>query len=149
MAEKSIKTTDKKMSLAQFVVQRREQLNLSQEILADNSGLDIEQIISIEQGYELFLPTTIRQKLAKGLKIDNKEIKKYEKNVDFSLAKKDKMEEIRELILLNSVNPNFKINCPNCGAQLVTRIAKLYDLEDNLILRPKARCTKCPFQLTD
>ena len=39
--------------------------------------------------------------------------------------------------------------CPNCGEKLITGIAKLYDLEDNLILRPKARCSKCPFQLTD
>ena len=59
------------------------------------------------------------------------------------------MEEIRELILMNSSNPNYEIFCPNCGAKLITRIAKLYDLEDNLILHPKARCTKCPFQLTD
>ena len=138
-----------KISLAQFVVQRREKLNLTQSQLAQNSGLELEQILSIEQGYELFLPTTIRQKLAKGLKLDNKDIKRFEKSTDFNLAKKDKMDEIRELILLNSSNPDFEIKCPLCGEKLITRIAKLYDLEDNLVLRPKARCSKCPFQLTD
>ena len=138
-----------KMSLAQFVIERREKLNLSQIQLANSSGLELEEIVSIEQGYELFLPTTIRQKLAKGLKIENKEIKKYEKRTDFSLCKKDKMDEIRELILLNSSNPDFEIKCPLCGEKLITRIARLYDLEDNLVLRPKARCSKCPFQLTD
>lgn len=138
-----------KMSLAQFVADRREKLDLSQAELANNCGLEEEQIQSIEKGYESFLPTTIRQKLAKGLRVENKEIKKYEKSADFSLAKKDKMDEIRELILLNSTNPNFEIKCPICGEKLVTRIAKLYDLEDNLVLRPKARCSKCPFQLTD
>ncbi len=138
-----------KTSLAQFVAERREKLNLSQFELAQNSGLEEEQIQSIEKGYELFLPTTIRQKLAKGLKVENKEIKKYEKSTDFSLTKKDKMDEIRELILLNSTNPDFEIKCPVCGEKLITRIAKLYDLEDNLVLRPKARCSKCPFQLTD
>ena len=137
------------MSLAQFVIERREKLNLSQIQLANSSGLELEEIVSIEQGYELFLPTTIRQKLAKGLKIENKEIKKYEKRTDFSLCKKDKMDEIRELILLNSSNPDFEIKCPLCGEKLITRIARLYDLEDNLVLRPKARCSKCPFQLTD
>ena len=80
---------------------------------------------------------------------ENKEIKLYEASADFNLAKKSKMEEIRELILMNSSNPNYEIFCPNCGSKLITRIAKLYDLEDNLILHPKARCTKCPFQLTD
>jgi predicted RNA-binding Zn-ribbon protein involved in translation (DUF1610 family) len=59
------------------------------------------------------------------------------------------MDSIKEAILLNSQNPNFIINCPLCGEKLITRIAKLYDLEDNLVLRPKARCSKCPFQLTD
>ena len=53
-----------KTSLAQFIVQKREKLNLSQSQLAEISGLSLEQILSIEQGYETFLPTTIRQTLA-------------------------------------------------------------------------------------
>jgi transcriptional regulator with XRE-family HTH domain len=137
------------ISLAQYVVQKREKLNLTQSQLADSCGLKIDEILSIEQGYETFLPTTIRQKLAKGLKVENKEIKHFEKNVNYNLVKKNKMDEIRELILLNSNNPNFEIRCPLCNEKLITRIAKLYDLEDNLVLRPKARCPKCPFQLVD
>lgn len=137
------------ISLGQFVAQKREQMGLSQEDLAFKSSLSLEQVQAIEQGLELFLASTIRQKLAKGLKIDNKEIKQYEIKTDFSIAKNSQMDSIREMILLNSQNPNFEINCPLCGEKLITRIAKLYDLEDNLILRPKARCSKCPFQLTD
>ena len=136
-------------SLAQFVSSKREEQGLSQEDLSQKSSLTLEQIQSIEQGLDLFLPSTIRQKLAKGLKIDNKEIKRYEIKTDFSLAKNTTMEAIREEILLNSQNPNHIISCPLCGEKLITRIAKLYDLEDNLVLRPKARCSKCPFQLTD
>ncbi len=139
----------KQKSLAQFVAEKREKLNLSQIELAQNSGLELEQIQSIEQGYELFLSTTIRQKLAKGLKTENKEIKRHEIKIDLNLVKNNTMDEIREQILLNSTNPNFEIKCPKCGEKLITRIAKLYDLEDNLVLRPKARCSKCPFQLTD
>jgi len=139
----------KDCSLAQFVATRREELGLSQNALAQVCALPLDEIISIEQGYELFLSATFRQKLAKGLKIENKELKLYEIKEDFALSKKSKMDEIRELILMNSSNPDFEIYCPNCGARLVTRIAKLYSLEDELILRPKARCTKCPFQLTD
>ena len=63
------------ISLGQFISLKRETLGLSQEELAKNSSLTLEQIQSIEQGLDLFLPSTIRQKLAKGLKIDNKEIK--------------------------------------------------------------------------
>ena len=136
-------------SLAHFATSKREELGLSQEELSEKSSLTIEQIQSIEQGMDLFLPSTIRQKLAKGLRVDNKEIKLYEIKTDFSLSKSSQMDAIREAILLNSQNPNFTINCPVCNEKLITRIAKLYDLEDNLILRPKARCSKCPFQLTD
>jgi len=136
-------------SLAEFISTKREKLNLTQEALAQRAGLELSQIISIERGMELFLPTTIRQKLALALKIDNKEIKKHEKKEDYKLAKSSVMDEIREQILLNSQNPNFEIKCPLCKEKLITRIAKLYDLEDNLVLRPKARCSKCPFQLTD
>ena len=136
-------------SLAQFVVSKREEMGLSQEDLSEKSSLTLEQIQSIDPGLDLFLPSTIRQKLAKGLKVDNKEIKIYEVKTDFALSKNSQMDSIREAILLNSQNPNFVIECPVCGEKLITRIAKLYDLEDNLILRPKAKCSKCPFQLTD
>ena len=136
-------------SLAEYVSKTREKMGISQEELAFKSSLSLEQVQSIEQGLDLFLPSTIRQKLAKGLKVENKEIKQYEANADFSLAKKNTMDSIREMILLNSSNPNFVIDCPICGEKLITRIAKLYDLEDNLVLRPKARCSKCPFQLVD
>ena len=136
-------------SLANFVISKREELELSQEELSQKSSLSIEQIQSIEQGMDLFLPTTIRQKLAKGLRVDNKEIKIYETKPDFTLASNSTMETIKEEILLNSQNPNFVIYCPRCGEKLITRIAKLYDLEDNLVLHPKARCSKCPFQLID
>jgi len=137
------------ISLAQYVITKREALGLSQEDLANKSSLTLDEILSIEQGLDLFLPTTIRQKLAKGLRVDNKEIKKYEAKTNFDFAKKSKMDEIREMILLNSNNPNFEIKCPNCNSKLITRIAKLYDLEDNLVLHPKARCSKCPFQLSE
>lgn len=140
---------NKNMSLAQFIVSRRENLGLSQEDLVNKSSLTLDEIKSIEQGLDLFLPTTIRQKLAKGLKIENKEIKKYESKIDFDLAQKTSMEEIKEQILLNSNNPDFEIKCPICNSKLITRIAKLYDPEDNLVLHPKARCSKCPFQLKE
>ena len=147
MPKRVIKKLD--ISLAQFVVMKREELGLSQEDLAHQSSLTTEQIQSIEQGLDLFLATTVRQKLAKGLKIENKELKLYETKTNFNLAKPSVMDSIREEILLNSTNPNHEIKCPICGSKLITRIAKLYDLEDNLVLRPKARCSKCPFQLSD
>ena len=134
-------------NLAQFVFHTRENLGLSVSGLAKKCNLDEAVISNIEAGYELFLPTTIRQKLAKGLKVSLDEIKLYEKNEDYNFVSKERLEELRADILFNADNKAYVALCPVCGAKLITRIARLYDLEDNLVLHPKARCSKCPFQL--
>ena len=132
-------------SLAQFVSELREKLGLSQTGLAKKSALSLQIIEDIESGQELFLASTIRQKLAKGLKLNPEDIKKYEKNADWSLLPDtEQMVFIKNQILANDVED---LECPVCGSKLITRIAKMYDLEDNLVLVPKARCEKCPFQI--
>ena len=132
-------------NLAQMVSEVREKLGMSQSGLAKKCNLTIEQIEAIEAGQELFLPPTIRQKLAKGLKLNLLEIKMYEKPPleDFKL---DFMTEdyMKQAILEGNTD---NLRCPTCGSKLNTRVAKMYDLEDNLVLTPKAHCTKCPFQI--
>jgi len=131
-------------SLAQFVSERREQLGLSQGGLASRSGLSLDVVSDIESARELFLATTVRQKLAKGLKLNPSEIKKYEKIIDFKLeAEEDTLNYLRQEIL----NGAKELKCPKCGATLKCRVAKMYDLEDNLMLHPKAVCSSCPFQI--
>ncbi len=137
------------ISLAQYIAQNREKQGLTQQELSQKANIKLEDIQSIELGLDLFLAPTIRQKLARALKLENKEIKKYEKKSDMDNNKALIMDNIREAILLNYNKPDFVINCPNCGEKLITRVAKLYDLEGALVLRPKARCPKCPFQLID
>ena len=56
-------------SLAQFVSELREKIGLSQTGLAKKSALPLKTIEDIESGQELFLASTIRQKLANALKI--------------------------------------------------------------------------------
>lgn len=141
-----------KISLAQFVSQKREDVGLSQKGLAQKCNLTLGEIENIESGSELFLSSTMRQKLAKGLKMTLDEIKKYEKSENFELTSQEptfenKIEEIKDEILNEQYAGKKEIKCPNCGENLITRIAKMYDLEDNLILHPKARCSKCPFQI--
>ncbi len=132
-------------NLAQMVSSERERLGLSQGGLAKKCNLDIEQIENIESGQELFLPPTIRQKLAKGLKLNLLEIKMYEKPPleDFKLDFQTE-DFMKQAILEGNVE---NLRCPSCGSKLDTRVAKMYDLEDNLVLTPKAHCTKCPFQI--
>ena len=130
-------------TLAQFVQKRRDDLGMSAKGLAAVCNMELSEIEEIESGKELFLPVTIRQKLAKGLKCEPSTIKKYEKDFDTHFVSEQIIESIKELIL----NGAGGLKCPKCGAALVTRIAKMYDLEDNLMLHPKAHCTKCAFQI--
>ena len=132
-------------SLAQFVSKRRESVGLSQSGLAKKSNLPIKTIEDIECGNELFLATSVRQKLAKGLKVELSEIKKYEKPYDVAFVSDAKyIDDLKIKILAGEGDDCF---CPVCGEKLVTRIAQMYDLEDNLQLHPKAHCPKCPFQI--
>lgn len=131
-------------TLAQFVQKKRDDLGLSPKGLAMRCNLEVELIEEIESGKELFLPVTVRQSLAKGLKCSPKEIKKLEKDFDTKFFVSEQIiESLKELIL----NGAGGLKCPKCGAPLVTRVAKMYDLEDNLMLHPKAHCTKCVFQI--
>ena len=132
------------ISLAQFVSSLREKLGYSKLGLAKRCNLSEEIVNSIESGEDLFLSSTVRQKLAKGLKITPGDIKLYEK--DFKIENPISFEEI-ENIKLKILNNENNILCPKCGKILNTRIAKMYDLEGNLILHPKANCSKCTFQI--
>lgn len=132
-----------KTSLAEFVSQTREKLGLSQTGLANKSSLPLETIENIESGQELFLATTIRQKLAKGLKLNTRDVKVFEKHFDDNLP----AEELVQILKISILDGEKDLKCPQCSAELICRVEKMYDLEDNLIRHPKARCSKCPFQI--
>ena len=130
-------------TLAQFIQQKRDNLGMSAKGLAMATNLPIEMIEDIESGKDLFLSVTVRQNLAKVLRCAPEEIKKLEKNFSNNVISEQVIESLKELILKGTGD----MKCPVCGAPLVTRIQKLYDLEDNLMLHPKAHCTKCFFQI--
>lgn len=134
-----------KKSLAQFVQQKRDHYGLSPSGLAKKCHLELALIEQIEAGEELFLPTTVRQSLAKGLKCSLDEIKELEKDFENRFVDEDIIMDLKKKIL----NGEKDLICPKCQSSLVTRIAKMYDLEDNLMLHPKARCSKCVFQIKD
>lgn len=130
-------------TLAQFVQQTREDLGLSAKGLAKKCNLDLAVIERIEAGEELFLPTTIRQNLAKGLKCSLDEIKELEKDFESRFEAEEVINSLKERILAGETD----LICPKCHSGLIVRIEKMYDLEDNLVLHPKARCAKCVFQI--
>ena len=132
-------------TLAQLISTKREELGYSQKGLSDKANIDLPIIENIESGQELFLSPSVRQKIALALKLSPQEIKFFEKQPqinekDFEIV--DKAEELKIKILNEDLKGH---KCPVCGAELVCRVAIMYDLEDNLIRHPKARCSKCPF----
>jgi len=131
------------LSLAQFVQTKREHFGLSASGLAKKCHLELVLIEQIEAGQELFLSTTVRQSLAKGLKCNPSEIKELEKEFDKEFVSEEIIVSLKKRIL----DGDEDLICPKCKSALITRIAKLYDLEDNLMLHPKARCSKCVFQI--
>ncbi|MCR5262120.1 MAG: helix-turn-helix domain-containing protein [Candidatus Gastranaerophilales bacterium] len=137
----------KDKSLAMFITEAREKIGLSSLLLAKRANLSEEQIQDIESGKDLFLSSTVRQKLAKALKLNPSEIKAYEKTVDIHYGgnvPKDFEDYARMKMTLGETDD---LRCPVCGSEMVFRTVKRYDLEDNLILHHKASCKKCPYQI--
>ena len=132
-------------SLAEFIQERRERVGLSIYGLADKASIKLETLEDIESGRELFLSVTIRQKLARALKCSPAEIKNLERNYEFEIVSEETIDSIKTRILNRETN----LKCPLCGEPLICRIARMYDLEDNLILQPKAHCVKCVFQIKE
>ena len=132
-------------SLAEFIQQKREKAGWSIYGLADRASLDISVLEDIEAGKELFLPVTVRQKLARALKCSPNDIKKYEREYEFQIISDEIIDDLKSRILKHETN----LKCPVCGEPLITRVAKMYDLEDNLVSVPKAHCTKFVFQIKE
>ncbi len=130
-------------SLAEFIQTKREKAGYSLSGLASRASISIETLEDIESGRDLFLSVSVRQKLARVLKCSPAEIKKYERDYEFEVVPIETIEELKARILRHETN----LKCPMCGEPLITRVAKMYDLEDNLVLEPKAHCVKCIFQI--
>lgn len=133
-------------SLAEYVRETREKAGFSVVGLAKKTGLTVEQIEDIEAGKDLFLPATVRQKLAKGLKVNPSEIKEYERIllVSYDAVTKGYVDSVKKAILQGETE---NLRCPICSAKLITKVVRLLDLENNIALHPKAQCSKCSFQI--
>lgn len=133
-------------SLAEYIREKREKIGLSVIGLSKKTNLTIEEIEDIEAGKELFLPATVRQKLAKGLRVNPAEIKEYERILldSYDNITEKYIFDIKHAILTGNTE---NLRCPICSSKLVTKIVKLTDLENNIALHPKAQCSKCIFQI--
>ena len=69
-------------TLAQFIAEHREKRGLSTSGLAAKAAVSLKDLEDIESGQVLFLPSTIRQKIAHVLKVSIAEIKEHEKQIE-------------------------------------------------------------------
>ena len=138
--------TEQNKSLSEYIRENREKAGLSVIGLSKKTGLTVEQIEDIEAGKDLFLPATIRQKLAKGLKLLPADIKEYERILldPYDTISENYIRMTKQAILDGETD---NLRCPICSSKLQTRIVRLLDLEDRIALHPKAQCTKCSFQI--
>jgi len=138
---------DYSKSLSEYIRETREKAGFSVSGLAKRCALSVEQIEDIEAGKDLFLPATIRQKLAKGLKVNPSDIKEYERImlVSYDKITQEYINSVKKAILDGETE---NLRCPICSSKLNTKIVRLIDLENNIALHPKAQCSKCSFQIT-
>ncbi len=133
-------------SLSEFIRETREKAGLSVIGLSKKSAIPIETIEDIEAGKDLFLPATIRQKLAKALKLNPVDIKQYERIMldSYDIVSEKYINDVKKAILSGETE---NLRCPMCSSKLNTKIVRLIDLENNIALHPKAQCSKCSFQI--
>ena len=133
-------------SLAQYIQELREKAGLSVSGLSKKAAVPVNVIEDIEAGKELFLPSTLRQKLAKGLKVNPAEIKEYERIMldAYDNISLEYISAVKKAILEGSTE---NLRCPVCSSKLNTKIVTLKDLDNNTALHPKAQCSKCSFQI--
>jgi transcriptional regulator with XRE-family HTH domain len=131
-------------TLAGRIQHLRESSNLSPGELAARSNIDISIVTDIEEGKEIFLSAGIRQRIAKALRIPAAVLKEVELNPPKEEPPAETVTAIKMNILSGRLNDN---HCPKCGNLLNCKIVTMYDLEDIPVKHPKARCSKCPFQI--
>lgn len=116
--------------------------------LSYQARVSIGFLEDIEAGIETWLSTSIRQRIARVLKVDPNvleevEIKKSNTNVDMRNPPYEVIERIQEQILLGDSN----ILCPMCKSPLKVWIQEGFGLNGEPIKSPKGHCTMCVFQL--
>lgn len=134
------------LTLAKGLQIMREVAGLTQVQLAERANISLELLQDLETGLELFMAPSIRQKLARVLKVRPGQIKVLEKDIHQAerSVSPDTREHYLNDILSNPEQPQF---CPFCRAPLQVRIFNRKDLDDNLLVEVKANCSRCLFKL--
>ncbi len=116
--------------------------------LSLRAKVSIELLEDIEAGIETWLSTSVRQRIARVLKVDPIILEEVElKNTNVENFPKDPPLELTERIQEEILSGVKDIKCPVCGKPLRVWIQEGLDLNGNQAKSAKAHCTECVYQL--
>ena len=116
--------------------------------LSYQARVSVKMLEDIEAGIETWLPVTVRQRIARVLKVDPNILEEVEiKNTTSENSYKEPPRELIERIQSDILSGEKNIRCPLCQNELRVWIQQGLDLNEEQIKTPKAHCTVCIFQL--
>ena len=116
--------------------------------LSQQSRVSVELLEDIEAGIETWLPTSIRQRIARVLKVDPNILEEVEiKIINKDVFPKNPPFELLERLQDEILSGNKDLKCPQCQSPLKTWIQEGLDLNGISVKSAKAHCTVCIFQL--
>lgn len=136
------------LTLASRVSFLRDARRIHIEELSVQARVSLKFIEDVEAGIETWLPTTVRQRIARVLKVDPIILEEVEikKNYGDQILKDpplELVERIKEDVLSGEKN----LTCPKCNKPLKVWIQQGFDLNEHPIQTPKGHCTVCIFQI--
>ena len=116
--------------------------------LSYQARVSIKLLEDIEAGIETWLPTAIRQRIARILKVDPNILEEVEiKNLNIDEVYRNPPGELIERICEEILEGVSDIKCPICESKMKTWIQEGFDLNGFQIKTPKGYCKNCVFQV--
>lgn len=129
-------------TLAQRLQFLREYRNYTVLQLAEEAGMEAVLIDEMESGIQLFMPTPIRQKLARVLRVSPKVFSETEKTIVLP-------EEEQEYDTLATPLEYRHVpqQCPHCQVDLIRKHFTRYDIQGGKINAITAHCPQCLYRI--
>ena len=116
--------------------------------LSLQAKVPVKLLEDIEAGIETWLPTAVRQRIARVLKVDPKILEEVEvKNLDIAQVYRNPPGELMERICEEILEGASDIKCPLCSSEMKVWIQDGFDLNGKPIKTPKGYCKSCIFQI--
>lgn len=135
-------------TLASRVSFLRNERRIHMAELSVQAKVSISLLEDIEAGIETWLPTSVRQRISRVLKVDPKILEEVEvKNPGTNEVYRNPPGELIERICEEILEGANDIRCPLCASEMKVWIQDGFDLNGKSIKTPKGYCKSCVFQI--